>query len=137
MSKKKKLTKREIKIRKQWKRVYDWQRYQESKQVELPYKINNINEFKAIYSASKNITQIKYYIKYKTNVKTAKAITRQVKKLNLDISEEDIKRYTTSELLKDNPKLAESIEEYREQLFEQDFSKSAVANAVSSYYFGS
>ena len=137
MSKKKKLTKREIKIRKQWRRVYDWQRYQESRGAYLPYKIDNINQFKAIYSATKNINQIKYYIKYQTSVKTTRAIKRQVKELDLDISEEEIKRYTTRELLDNNPELVESIKEYRKQLFEQGFSKSEVAKDVSSYYFGS
>ena len=137
MSKKKKLTKREIKIRKQWKRVYDWQRYRESKGEYLPNKIDNINDFKSAYSGAKNINQIKYYIKYKTNVKTARAIKGKVKELDLDISEEEIKRYTTRELLDNNPELVESIEEYRKQMFEQGFSKAEVAKDVSSYYFGS
>lgn len=137
MSKKKKLTKREIKIRKQWRRVYDWQRYQESKGADLPYKIDNINQFKAIYSATKNINQIKYYIKYQTSVKTTRAIKRQVKELDLDISEEEIKRYTTRELLDNHPELVESIKEFRKQMFEQGFSKSKVAKDVSSHYFGS
>ena len=133
------MTKRDVRLRKQWKRVYNWQRYQEKKKgVDLPFKITSLEEFKSVYSGAKNINQIKYYIKYQTSTSTAKAIRHQVRELGIkDIGFEEIKRFTTRELLENNPDLVESIKKYRKQMFELGFSKKEVRESVSSLYFGS
>ena len=160
MSKKKKLTKRELKksykVRGLWLRIKHWQeKHKEElpktieringKEVEVVKMIKNINEFKAYYYGSgKNFNYIKYHLKYKNNIETAKAILSDIKELGLkpkDISSkkllEDIKVKTTSEIIDEYPELAKDISRYREILFEQGFSKAEVKEQVASYYFGS
>lgn len=160
MSKKKKLTKRELKksykIRGLWLRIKHWQ---EKHKEELPMKteiingekvkvkkmIKNINEFKAYYYGSgKNFNYIKYHLKYQTNIETAKVLLSDIKKLGLKpkgISSkkllENIKVKTTSEIINEYPELARDISIYREMLFELGFSKSQVREQVANYYFGS